>query len=168
MKFWEQLDSIIGRVEQTLIVMFLSLMILTAFSQITLRNIIGIGLSWSEPLVRYLVLWVGFIGAALAVREGRHITIEVAFIWASTRSRKALKIVSHLCCALVCALMTYAAAKFVHDEAQIGSLTFLDLPVWIPELVMPLTFAVMALRFLGCSLQVMRGPADWRAISDSP
>ena len=168
MKFVRQLDSMISRVERILIVIFLGLMILTAFSQITLRNLIGIGLSWSEPLVRYLVLWVGFIGAALAVREGRHITIEVASIWTSALSGRTLKVISHLCSALVCALMTYAAAKFVHDEAQIGSLTFMDLPVWIPELVIPFTFALMAMRFLLRSVQAMRGPADLQATSDSP
>ena len=58
MRFWERLDELMGRVEKALIVLFLSLMILTAFAQIALRNLFGIGLSWSEPIVRYLVLWV--------------------------------------------------------------------------------------------------------------
>jgi TRAP-type C4-dicarboxylate transport system permease small subunit len=63
--------------------------------------------------------------------------------------------------------MTYAAAKFVHDEAQIGSLTFLNLPVWIPELVIPFTFALMALRFLLRFFQALRRPVDLSAASDS-
>jgi C4-dicarboxylate transporter, DctQ subunit len=160
MRFWDQLDRIVGRVEQALILIFLSLMILTACFQIALRNFLGIGLAWSEPLVRYLVLWVGFIGAALAVREGRHITIEVAFFWISAASAKSLKIISHACSALVCFLLTYAAAKFVHSEAQLENLTFLDLPTWVPELIIPCTFAVMALRFLGQCVKALRRPAD--------
>ena len=80
MKSWERLDALLARVEQALLVFFLALMMVTAFSQIAVRNLFGIGLTWSEPLVRYLVLWVGFLGAALAVREGRHITIEVAVL----------------------------------------------------------------------------------------
>ena len=77
MRFWERMDETIGRLEKAIMVLFLGLMIVTAFAQIALRNFVGIGLPWSEPLVRYLVLWVGFIGASLAAREGRHITIEV-------------------------------------------------------------------------------------------
>ena len=50
MRFWQQLDELIGRVEKALIVLFLGLMILTAFAQIALRNFFGIGLS-------YLVMW---------------------------------------------------------------------------------------------------------------
>ena len=148
MKSWERLDALLARVEQALLVFFLALMMVTAFSQIAVRNLFGIGLTWSEPLVRYLVLWVGFLGAALAVREGRHITIEVAVLWRSARDSGTLKAVSHLGSAVVCSLLAYAAARFVRDEAQIGNQTFLGLPDWVPELIVPVTFAVMALRFL--------------------
>ena len=159
MKSWDRLDGIVSRVEKALMVAFLSLMILTAFAQIVLRNFWGVGLAWSEPLVRYLVLWVGFIGAALATREGRHITLEVLARRTPGRGSRVPEALSQLCSALVCALLAYAAMKFIHDEAQIGDRTFLDLPVWIPELIIPITFAVMALRFLLRTIRALRGPA---------
>ena len=91
MRSWERLDALLSRgLEQALLVFFLALMMVTAFAQIAVRNLFGIGLTWSEPLVRYLVLWVGFLGAALAVREGRHITIEVAVLWRPARDSGAL------------------------------------------------------------------------------
>jgi TRAP-type C4-dicarboxylate transport system permease small subunit len=148
MTAWERLDALLSRAEQALLVFCLALMMVTAFAQIAMRNLFGIGLTWSEPLVRYLVLWVGFLGAALAVREGRHITIEVAFLWRPVRDSRIISTVSHLGSAVVCALLAYAAARFVRDEAQIGSETFLSLPAWVPELIVPFTFAVMTLRFL--------------------
>jgi TRAP-type C4-dicarboxylate transport system permease small subunit len=103
--------------------------------------------------VRYLVLWIGFIGASLAAREGRHITIEVLALRPSAGGRRYLAALSQLCAAAVCAAMTWAAAKFVHDDAQIGGRTFLDLPAWIPELIIPATFGIMSLRFLLRALQ---------------
>jgi len=159
MKAWDRLDGIVSGVEKALMVAFLSLMILAAFTQIVLRNLWGVGLAWSEPLVRYLVLWVGFIGAALAAREGRHITIEVLARRVPGRTSRVPEALSQLCSTLVCALLAYAAIKFLHDEAQIGDRTFLDLPVWIPELIIPITFALMALRFLLRTLKVLRRPA---------
>jgi len=159
MKSWDRLDGIVSRVEKALMVAFLSLMILTAFAQIVLRNFWGVGLAWSEPLVRYLVLWVGFIGAALATREGRHITLEVLARRTPGRGSRVPEALSQLCSSMVCALLAYAAMKFIHDEAQIGSRTFLDLPVWIPELIIPITFAMMALRFLLRTIRALRGPA---------
>ena len=148
MRFWERLDEAIGRAEKTLMTLFLGLMILAAFAQIALRNFLGVGLPWSEPMVRYLVLWVGFIGASLAAREGRHITIEVVKLRPSASGRRYLAALSQLSAAVVCATMTGAAVKFVRDDAQIGTLTFLDLPTWVLETIIPATFAVMSLRFL--------------------
>jgi len=162
-RFWERLDEAIGRLEKTLMVLFLGLMITAAFAQIALRNFLGVGLPWSEPLVRYLVLWVGFIGASLAAREGRHITIEVVKLRSSAAGRRYLAVLSQLCAAGVCAAMAWAAAKFVYDDAQIGNLTFLDLPTWILEIIIPATFAIMSLRFLLRGVRALHREAAPRA-----
>ena len=74
---WERADEVIDRVEQILLVILLSSMIVIAFFQIVLRNLFSTGLTWGDPLVRNLVLWIGFIGAALATREGKHINIDI-------------------------------------------------------------------------------------------
>jgi TRAP-type C4-dicarboxylate transport system permease small subunit len=155
----ERLDETIGRLEKTLMVLFLGLMIVASFAQIALRNFMGVGLAWSESLVRYLVLWVGFIGASLAAREGRHITIEVIKLRPSAAGRRYLAAVSQLCAVVVCALMTWAAVKFVHDDAQIGNRTFLDLPTWVLETIIPATFAIMSLRFLLHAIRALRRDA---------
>jgi len=156
-RFWERLDETIGRLEKTLMVIFLGLMIVAAFAQIALRNFIGVGLPGSEALVRYLVLWVGFIGASLASREGRHITIEAIKLQPSAGGMRYLAAVSQLCAVVVCALMTWAAVKFVRDDAQIGTRTFLDLPTWVLEMIIPAAFAIMSLRFLMHAIRALRG-----------
>jgi C4-dicarboxylate transporter, DctQ subunit len=161
-KLWERLDETIGRLEKALMVFFLGLMIVMAFAQIVLRNFTGVGLSWSESLVRYLVLWVGFIGASLAAREGRHITIEVIKLRPAASGRRHLAALSQLCAAGVCAVMTWAAVKFVQDDAQIGTRAFLDLPTWILETIIPVTFTIMSLRFLLRAIRALRREAARR------
>ena len=168
MKFWERLDGAIGRLEKSLMVIFLGLMIVAAFAQIALRNFVGVGLPWSESLVRYLVLWVGFIGASLAAREGRHITIEVIKLRPSAGGRRYLAAVSQLCAVVVCALMTWAAVKFVSDDAEIGTRTFLDLPTWVLETIIPATFAIMSLRFLLRAIRALRLDAARQASAPQP
>ena len=168
MKFWERLDETIGRMEKSLMVIFLGLMIVAAFAQIALRNFVGVGLPWSESLVRYLVLWVGFIGASLAAREGRHITIEVIKLRPSAGGRRYLAAVSQLCAVVVCALMTWAAVKFVSDDAEIGTRTFLDLPTWVLETIIPATFAIMSLRFLLRAIRALRRDAARQASAPQP
>jgi TRAP-type C4-dicarboxylate transport system permease small subunit len=147
MDHWKRLDKIIDRMEQRLLVTLLSLMILIAFSQIVLRNLFDTGLAWGDPLVRNLVLWVSFIGATLATKEGKHINIDVVSRWMPPRGKILVEAITGLFSSLVCALMTFAALKFIKNEAQMGGGTFWGIPLWIPEIILPITFALMALRF---------------------
>ena len=74
---WERVDRAIDRVETAIVVLFVSAMMVIAFLQIFLRNVFTTGLSWGDMILRNLVLWIGFIGATLATREGKHINIDV-------------------------------------------------------------------------------------------
>jgi TRAP-type C4-dicarboxylate transport system permease small subunit len=147
MKFWYLLDEKISRVEQALIAALLTVMILLAFSQIVLRNFFSTGIDWSDSLVRYLVVWVGFIGAAIAVREGKHITIDILSRWVSGSGSRIIQSASQFISAVICGLLSWAAVKFVIFEGQMGSTTFGELPEWVPELIIPVTFGLMTLRY---------------------
>ena len=148
MKFWEKWDSKINKIEGALITILLSLMILTAFSQIVLRNFFSTGIDWGDALVRYLVVWVAFIGAAIATREGKHICIDLLSHWLKGTGSIAVQALSCFFSTVISALLTVAAVKFIWFEAQMGTTTFLNLPVWIPELIMPIAFGLITLRFL--------------------
>ena len=147
MNRWHRFDNFVSRLEQVLITVLLSAMILTAFLQIVLRNFFSTGLAWGDPLVRYLVIWVGFIGAALATKEGKHITIEIVSHWLSGQANRYLQSASHLFSAIVCGLLTWAAFKFVRVEALMGGPGFLGLPAWAPQVIIPVAFGLMTLRF---------------------
>src|SRR4030042_3169854 len=112
----DQIDQRIDRVEQILIVTFLSFMILIAFLQIVLRNFFTTGLSWGDPLLRNLVLWIGFIGATLATREGKHINIDVVSRWLPSLGKNVVTLIIHLFSFFICCLLTYAALKFIKNE----------------------------------------------------
>lgn len=144
---WDRADAIIDQVEHVLIVILLSLMILIAFVQIVLRNLFATGLSWGDPLIRNLVLWVGFIGAAIATREGKHITIDLIGRRTSSREKILIDTIIQFFSFFICVLLTYAAGKFINNEAHIGTTTFLGIPAWLPQTILPVTFGVMAFRF---------------------
>lgn len=144
---WEQVDGAIDRVEQTLIVTFLGFMILLAFLQIFLRNFFATGLGWGDPLLRNLVLWIGFIGATLATREGKHINIDVVSRWLPSLGKNVVTLFIHLFSFFICCLLTYAALKFIKNEVQMDNRTFLNIPAWIPEMILPMTFGLMTFRF---------------------
>jgi TRAP-type C4-dicarboxylate transport system permease small subunit len=147
MDWWGRTDEVIDRVEQALITILLSLMIAIAFLQIVLRDIFATGITWADPFVRNLVLWVGFVGAAIATREGKHITIDVLPQWVPQQVKAIIGIIIQFFAAFICGLLTFASVKFVRNESLMGSITFLGIPAWIPQLILPITFGIIALRF---------------------
>jgi C4-dicarboxylate transporter DctQ subunit len=144
---WERADGIIDRVEQTSLVILLSSMIVIAFLQIVLRNLFSTGLSWGDSLVRNLVLWVSFIGAAIATKEGKHINIDVLSQWMPLLGKGLIAFLIQLFSFSICCLLTFAALKFIKNEAQMGNTVFLGIPAWIPEMILPIIFGLMAVRF---------------------
>ena len=144
---WERVDEAIERVEQTLIVTFLGFMILLAFLQIVLRNFFFTGLDWGDQLLRNLVLWIGFIGATLATREGKHINIDMVSRWLPSLGKNVVTLITHLFSFFVCCGLTYAALKFIKNEVQMENTTFLNIPAWVPEMILPITFGLMTFRF---------------------
>ncbi|MCD6297002.1 MAG: TRAP transporter small permease [Deltaproteobacteria bacterium] len=62
----------------TVIVLLVS-MVVTTSAGVFWRYILNSALSWSEELGRFLLVWVSFLGAALATYRGAHIGINVIF-----------------------------------------------------------------------------------------
>ena len=51
------------------------------FLQFFTRYVLNNSLSWTEEIARYLLMWITFIGAAVAMRRGTHIAVEVALLF---------------------------------------------------------------------------------------
>jgi TRAP-type C4-dicarboxylate transport system permease small subunit len=147
MDWWDRVDQTIARVEGLLLAITLSTMILLAFLQIVLRNFFLTGLSWGDPLVRYLVLWAGFTGAALATREGKHVRIDVFSQWVPGVGNRIIHMLTDLFSFFICGVLTYAAGVYIKNEAQMSAKTFFDIPLWIPQIIIPICFGLMALRY---------------------
>lgn len=55
----------------------LVLMVVVVFLQVIFRFVLHASLPWSEELSRYILVWLSFLGAAIGVRRGAHIGVEV-------------------------------------------------------------------------------------------
>ena len=135
-------------VEDTLLVAILTTLVLLATSQILLRNIWGTGIAWSDPLLRVLVLWVALLGAMAATRDNNHIRIDILSRYLPARLRQLSRRITDLFAAVVSSLVAWHSARFVYLEWEDGNILFAAIPAWICELIIPLGFGVMALRFL--------------------
>lgn len=130
-----------------LAVLLLTMVVLSAF-QILLRNVFSTGVLWIDPLLRYLTLWIGFLGAALAAAEGRHIQIDVLSRALPARARRWTGRIVHSGAAAICAVLAESAYRHLASEYSFDSREFLGLPTWLLLSVIPLSLSVLGYRFL--------------------
>lgn len=145
-----------AKVESMALVSTLLLMILLAVLQIVLRNLFDSSLFWIDPLNRLLVLWIAILGAMVATREREHIAVDILKHYLHGSSMNIVAIVTEGFAAAVCGLMAWHSGRFVYFEYLDGMQTFSGLPAWPFELIMPIGFSVMCLRFAVSSLSRIR------------
>jgi len=148
MHILKQIDRFLEKIEGHLIVLILSLMILLSFGQMVLRNFFDMGIVWGDTLLRQWVLWVGFLGASIAVRHDKHISIEVFSGLASLFCKRIIKAFARFSAGIISGFLAWAAWSFMLFEKDSQSILFLDIPVWIFQTVLPYSFVVISLRFL--------------------
>lgn len=136
------------RVENGVLTVLVLVLVALAGAQIFLRNAFGGGLSWADPFLRALVVWTAMLGALSAVREDKHIAVDVLQRFLPPRAQRAARIATLLFAAAVCAMLAWHGAAMVGIDWEGGARSEFGLPNWLLESILPLGFALMALRFV--------------------
>jgi TRAP-type C4-dicarboxylate transport system permease small subunit len=144
----KKLKHLLIRLEEGLLVLMLSAMILLASWQILIRNLFDSGLFWADPALRILVLWLALLGAIAATHDDRHIRIDLLSRFLSPRGKRWVHSINDLFSGAVCGVIAWHGGRLVYFEWQDGSQLFGSLPAWLGELIIPLGFGIMALRLL--------------------
>ena len=72
MKYREKIDSFLAWT----LVIIMSLMVINVLWQVFSRFILGDPSSYTEELARYLMIWVGVLGAAYVSGKNKHVAID--------------------------------------------------------------------------------------------
>ena len=135
------------KIEGLLLTVILIAMIGLAFTQVILRNFFSTGISWADPFVRHLVLWVGFIGASVATKEGGHLAMDLVSRFLPDKLRKPTAMFVDAASTFVCALLALAAYKFFLGEKDTGEFILPKVPSYYAVAIIPAGFFLMSLRF---------------------
>jgi TRAP-type C4-dicarboxylate transport system permease small subunit len=143
------------RCEEILLSLFLLVMILLACYQIALRWFTSGGLIWIDPLLRYLVLWSGFLGAALATAKDEHISLDVIGYLLSDRVKNVIRIVTSCFSTIVALFLFRATLLFIQSEIEFGGNGLFGLPFWGWNLIFPIAFAMICFHFGVATFQAL-------------
>ncbi len=115
--------------------------------EIVLRGLFSTGIEGVSTLVRHLTLAVGMLGAAVAAREQRLLTLAVSPLLTGSFAGPA-RLISGSLAAAICVLLAMAALEFVAVEREAGNTLVYSLPAWTALLPLPLGFGLIALRLV--------------------
>jgi len=151
------LIRIIHFLEDSLLAVLLASMIVLATSQIFMRIFWNSGIDWVDPSLRVLVLWIGLAGAMVATREMNHINIDVISRLLPALGKRIVVTITNLFSAIICAVVSYHAGRFVYMEYEDQTTAFNSVPAWICEIIIPVGFGLMALRFFSIAVSAGLG-----------
>ena len=157
----DRADRLARSAETFLLALVLGAMILLAAAQIALRNIWGTGFDWADEALRMLVLWVTVLGAVAASREQRHVSIDALSRYLSSGIARWTAVLVDTFTAVVCAALAWYSYRFVADSWLAGDRVLGgDLPAWCVQLILPVGFALISLRYVVACLRRRRAMAN--------
>jgi TRAP-type C4-dicarboxylate transport system permease small subunit len=116
----------------------------------------AIHLSWANELSTYMFVWMAKFGAALGVRTGIHVGVDVFVKKLSPAARKPVIVFALLCGALFTGVIGTLGAVYVYELDPDQTSPELELPSWIVYLCIPLGSYLMCFRFLQVMWRYLR------------
>lgn len=138
--------SALRTTENFLITFVLLAMMLVPIVNSLLRKIFGTGIAGSSVITQSLVLVVGMLGGAAAARDGRLLSLSTLRTVLSGRWKTAALVYSNGFAVAITVLLSAAGFMYVNSVRPLGKTLVYGIPEWVLQLVLPIGFAVIAIR----------------------
>jgi C4-dicarboxylate transporter DctQ subunit len=143
------------RLEEAFMIVALAFMTVLTVVQVVLRYGFGTGFVWSLEATTYTFAWLVLIGMSYGVRTEAHIAVDLVTRRLRPSAARVVAIIA-LCAVLAyCALMIYGSSLFVGRLMALGTdARDIPLPRWVLTGIMPLAFALLAIRLVQAAWRV--------------
>ncbi len=132
-----------------------------AFVNVVARYVFESSISWASELTIYLFLWSIFFGAVYCFKKDAHIAVDVFLLKAPPKLRKVLMLISLFVTLVYLIAISYYGYKYVLLYIDLGEVSVdLNIPLWIPYVVIPISFAFSAIVVIGKIFTLFKTPAN--------
>lgn len=141
--------SFLEKVEENLLLFLLFISVVVIFSQVVMRYVFQNSLSWSEELGRYLFIWLTWLSTGYAVRQKRHLRIEVLSDFLGERGKLVVDLFAMLVWCAFCLFLVKNGWKITSMLWRREQMTAaLEIPMALTYAAVPVGAAIMAIRLL--------------------
>ncbi|SHT21630.1 tripartite AtP-independent periplasmic transporter subunit DctQ [Mycobacteroides abscessus subsp. abscessus] len=148
--------KILNRIEDIFIAMSIMIATLLVIVNVILR-VMGSGLTWSEELIRYLLIWVTFVGMSVCSRESEHMSIEFIPQLLKGKSYKLLMAIIYVVAIIFSFMLVWYSYLLVDFSSQTGQKTSgLGINFSIVYLIIPLSGCLLVIRYIQLLVHLFR------------
>ncbi len=149
MNFLDRLNKISDRLEKGFLAGAIITCSLLLFVNVVLRYIFLAPIYWAEEFVRYLMVWMIFIGASQVTLWGGHVAVDIGPRLLSKRGNAVLAFIVNGICIFFCVVLAYLSLQQMLRVMRAGQISpALEIPMWIAYLSIPAGTILMLIRFL--------------------
>ncbi|MBZ0225471.1 TRAP transporter small permease [Comamonas flocculans] len=136
------------RLEEYFLALMLAGMTLVTFGQVVARYVFNYSFTWAMELTGVMFAWMIFIGASYGVRVSAHIGIDALIRVMNPRLARAVALAATALCILYSCVLAFGGWQYLSKLYTVG-VYMQDIPVpqWVPKIVLPFGFILLALRF---------------------
>lgn len=115
-------------------------------AEIVSRKFLGAAIPGSSAYASVLTLWLGMLGAAIAAREGKLLTLATGEFLPKGRVSAVAHVIAGAVGAMIATILTMGAIVLVQSDRLAGDVITDGMPKWIADLALPIGFGLIALR----------------------
>ena len=132
-----KIDHILG----TILAIIMAIMVINVLWQVFTRFVVGIPSSFTDELARYLMIWVGVLGAAYISGRRMHVAIDILPTRLNKEGQLKLKIISNSIIILFCFFaMVIGGLRLVYITFTLQQYSpALQIPLAVVYLVIPIS-----------------------------
>ncbi|MDX5362562.1 MAG: TRAP transporter small permease [Pseudazoarcus pumilus] len=143
-----KLDMLVSRSEEVLIGVLILAASVILFANVVARYVFNAGFPWAEELVRYQIVWMVFLGASVAARQGIHIGVDILLKLSPPPLARLIDLLIHVVSITFCGFLVFYGAELIVQTRAFGQVSpAMQMPMWLVQLAIPVGAALMALRF---------------------
>jgi C4-dicarboxylate transporter DctM subunit len=117
-------------------------------TEIVLRKWFATGIPGATPFAQHLTMWVGMLGAAIAARDGKLLSLATGEFLEHSSVAKVAKFLAALVGSAVTTLFAVGGVNLVKLDRLEAEEIAAGIPVWVADLVLPFGFALIAARLV--------------------
>jgi len=160
-KFFDLLGNTIGAINRFIAMFGITMGVALAFANVVARYVFDYSLTWAAELTVYLFLWGMFFGAAYCFKIDGHISIGLLVENISKKWAKVLMLITRLVTFTYLSVVAYYGYQYLMFVIELDEMSIdLEIPMWIPYLVIPVSFAFGAYRVGEHIIKLLNTPAE--------